>query len=113
MTEERYQRGYDTILATASVGVLVNETPAGPDWMPKQAHMADLQAEAAAENLLAELNGGKPEKTFKVELLCIVDSLDSGMMVKRTPEGGFALPPLGLMHNAKAFFESWYLRRYR
>ncbi|KAF0174693.1 MAG: hypothetical protein FD161_3524 [Limisphaerales bacterium] len=34
MTEERYQRGYDTILATASVGVLVNETPAGPDWMP-------------------------------------------------------------------------------
>jgi sulfide:quinone oxidoreductase len=81
--------------------------------MPKQAHMADLQAEAAVENLLAELAGGKPEKTFKVELLCIVDSLDSGMLVKRTPEGGFALPPLGLMHNAKAFFESWYLRRYR
>lgn len=85
----------------------------GPDWMPKQAHMADLQAETAAENLLAELNGGKPEKTFKVELLCIVDSLDSGMLVKRTPEGGFALPSLGLMHGAKAFFESWYLRRYR
>ncbi len=85
----------------------------GPDWMPKQAHMADLQAETAAENLLAELSGGTPDQTFKVELLCIVDSLDSGMMVKRTPEGGFALPPLGLMHNAKAFFESWYLRRYR
>jgi sulfide:quinone oxidoreductase len=85
----------------------------GPDWMPKQAHMADLQAEAAAENLLSELKGGTPDKTFKVELLCIVDSLDSGMLVKRTPEGGFALPALGLMHNAKAFFESWYLRRYR
>ena len=85
----------------------------GPDWMPKQAHMADLQAEAAAENLLAELNGGRAEKTFRVELLCIVDSLEAGMLVKRTPEGGFALPPLGLMHNAKAFFESWYLRRYR
>ena len=85
----------------------------GPDWMPKQAHMADLQAEAAAENLLSELKGGTPDKTFRVELLCIVDSLDSGMLVKRTPEGGFALPPLGLMHNAKAFFESWYLRRYR
>jgi len=85
----------------------------GPDWMPKQAHMADLQAEAAAENLLAELGGGRPEKTFKVELLCVVDSLDAGMLVKRTPDGGFALPPLGLMHNAKVFFESWYLRRYR
>ncbi|MBX3676739.1 MAG: NAD(P)/FAD-dependent oxidoreductase [Rhodocyclaceae bacterium] len=85
----------------------------GPDWMPKQAHMADLQAEAAAENLLAELKGGKANKTFKVELLCVVDSLDAGMLVKRTPEGGFALPPLGLMHGAKSLFESWYLRRYR
>jgi sulfide:quinone oxidoreductase len=85
----------------------------GPDWMPKQAHMADLQAETAAENLLAELKGGAADRTFKVELLCIVDTLDSGMLVKRTPEGGMALPPLGLMHNAKSFFESWYLRRYR
>ena len=85
----------------------------GPDWMPKQAHMADLQAEAAAENLLAELNGGRPEKIFKIELLCMVDSLDAGMLVQRTPEGGLALPPLGPMHHAKAFFESWYLRRYR
>ncbi len=85
----------------------------GPDWMPKQAHMADLQAEAAAENLLAELKGGQPDKTFKVELLCVVDSLDAGMLVKRTSDGGFALPPLGLMHNAKALFESCYLRRYR
>jgi len=85
----------------------------GPDWMPKQAHMADLQAEAAAENLLSELKGGTPDKTFKVELLCIVDSLDSGMLVKRTPDSAMALPPIGLMHSAKAFFESWYLRRYR
>lgn len=85
----------------------------GPDWMPKQAHMADLQAEAAAENLLAELRGGTPDKAFKIELLCIVDTLDSGMLVKRTPDSAMALPPIGLMHGAKAFFESWYLRRYR
>ncbi len=85
----------------------------GPDWMPKQAHMADLQAEAAAENLLSEMKGGVADKTFKVELLCIVDSLDSGMLVKRTPDSAMALPPIGLMHSAKAFFESWYLRRYR
>ncbi len=85
----------------------------GPDWMPKQAHMADLQGETAAENLLAELNGHRPDKTFKVELVCIVDTLESGMVVRRTPEGSMALPPLGLMHHAKSFFESWYLRRYR
>ena len=85
----------------------------GPDWMPKQAHMAELQGETAAENLLAELNGKIPEKTFKVELLCIVDSLDSGMLMRRTPDSEMSLPPLGLMHSAKAFFESWYLRKYR
>jgi sulfide:quinone oxidoreductase len=48
----------------------------GPDWMPKQAHMADLQAATAAENLAAELAGRPADKTFKVELMCIVDSLD-------------------------------------
>jgi len=85
----------------------------GPDWMPKQAHMADLQGETAAENLLTELDGGNPEKTFKVELFCIVDSLDAGMMVRRTPDSEMALPPMGLMHSAKAFFESWYLRKFR
>lgn len=85
----------------------------GPDWMPKQAHMADLQGEAAAANLLMELDGKTPDKTFKVELLCIVDSLDAGMLVRRTPDNEMSLPPLGLMHNAKSFFESWYLRKYR
>lgn len=85
----------------------------GPEWMPKQAHMADLQGETAAANLLTELGGKIPQLTFKVELLCIVDSLDAGMLVRRTPDNEMALPPLGLMHGAKSFFESWYLRKYR
>jgi sulfide:quinone oxidoreductase len=85
----------------------------GPDWMPKQAHMADFQAEAAAENLLGELAGRVATKTFKVELMCIVDSLDAGILVRRTESNAMALPPLRLMHSAKAAFESWYLRRYR
>ncbi|WP_310451020.1 NAD(P)/FAD-dependent oxidoreductase [Sulfuritalea sp.] len=85
----------------------------GPDWMPKQAHMADLQAAAAAENLVAELAGNAPTKTFKAELMCIVDSLDAGMLVRRTESSSLALPPLGLMHGVKQRFESWYLRRYR
>jgi len=85
----------------------------GPDWMPKQAHMADLQGETAAANLLTELDGGNPQQTFKVELFCIVDTLDAGMLVRRTPDSEMSLAPLGLMHNAKSFFESWYLRKYR
>jgi len=85
----------------------------GPDWMPKQAHMADLQAEAAAKNLLAELDGQTADATFKVELICIVDSNNKGMVVSRTEEKNMMLPSTVLFHWAKRFFEWWYLRQYR
>ena len=85
----------------------------GPDWMPKQAHMADLQARAAADNLLAELAGRQPKRTFKVELLCIVDSNDKGMLVGRTERFNLVLPACRLFHWLKRGFEWWYLRRLR
>lgn len=85
----------------------------GPDWMPKQAHMAELQADTAATNLLAELRGEEPKKQFRVELVCIVDALNSGMLVARTPKHNLVLPNLRLFHWLKRLFEWWYLRRYR
>ena len=85
----------------------------GPDWMPKQAHMADLQAEAATKNLLAELDGKTADAVFKIELICIVDSNDKGMMVSRTENKNFMLPGTILLHWTKRLFEWWYLRQYR
>jgi sulfide:quinone oxidoreductase len=85
----------------------------GPDWMPKQAHMADLQAKAAVVNLLAGLAGGEATASFKVELMCIVDSLDRGMFVARTPQRSVVLPPLRIAHWAKRIFEWWFLRQLR
>jgi len=85
----------------------------GPDWMPKQAHMADLQAKAAAENLVTELNGGTPSKTFKVELICIVDSQTTGSLVARTMKRNIVLPQMRAFHWIKRLFEWWYLRQYR
>ena len=85
----------------------------GPEWMPKQAHMADLQAEAAAANLLDELNGRTGTATFKVELMCIIDSLNEGTMVTRTLTGGRVVPLRRLGHWTKRLFEWWYLRQYR
>jgi len=85
----------------------------GPDWMPKQAHMADLQAEAAVKNLLAELTGKTASETFKAELLCIIDSHDKGMLVARTERRNFIVPPMLPLHWAKRFFEKMYLRKYR
>lgn len=84
----------------------------GPDWKPKQAHMADLQAAAAAENAIAVLNHQPPSKTFKTELICIVDSLDNGALVYRGESRSMMMkmPPL---HWAKLAFEKLYLRAYR
>ena len=85
----------------------------GPDWMPKQAHMADLQAETAARNLLGELNGTATDATFKVELICIVDTNNKGILVSRTEKSNYMLPGNILFHWMKRGFERWYLRQYR
>lgn len=85
----------------------------GPDWLPKQAHMADLQAGAAAENLLAELSGKPVAAQFKPEIVCIVDSLDKGMLVARNERWAIVLPSSRAWHWAKRAFEGAYLRKYR
>ena len=85
----------------------------GPDWLPKQAHMADLQAAAAAANLVGDLQGRVVNETFDVELMCIVDSIDHGTLVWRTPERNWVLPSSKLFHWAKRGFERHYLRQYR
>ncbi|MEO1939440.1 FAD-dependent oxidoreductase [Candidatus Thioglobus sp.] len=85
----------------------------GPDWMPKQAHMADLQAAAAAQNALDALDNKPASHTFKIELMCIVDSNNKGMYVSRTMKRGIILPNCRLMHYAKQLFGWWYLRQYR
>ena len=85
----------------------------GPDWMPKQAHMADLQAAAAAENLLMGLRGETPSATFKVELICIIDAIDHGTLVFRNAKRQIILPSSRLLHWAKRIFEGKYLKQYK
>lgn len=85
----------------------------GPEWMPKQAHMADLQATAAAANLRLEMNGKPATETFKAELLCIIDSYNKGMLVARTEKRNFILPSMLPLHWVKRYFEWSYLRKYR
>jgi sulfide:quinone oxidoreductase len=85
----------------------------GPDWLPKQAHQADLQAMAAAANVGAELAGRAPSHRFKPELACIVDTLDAGVLVFRNEKRSLALPALGPMHALKRAFEGRYVRAYR
>ena len=85
----------------------------GPDWLAKQAHQADLQAEAAAANIVEEMQGKAPSHNFKAELICIVDTLDSGIVVYRNEKRSFFMPAFLFGHWAKRFFERYYLKRYR
>jgi len=85
----------------------------GPDWLPKQAHMADLQAKCAAKNLMAELNGKPVKNAFKVELICIVDSYAKGTFVFRNERFTILLPMGRFGHWLKNLFEKLYLKKYR
>ncbi len=85
----------------------------GPDWLPKQAHMAELQAKAVAENLALALQGQPPVAKPRPELICIVDTLDAGILVYRDPKRAWLLPSLRLFHWAKRFFERHYLKAFR
>ncbi len=85
----------------------------GPEWLPKQAHMADLQAAAAVANLIDEFAAKAPSHTFRAELICIVDSRNTGMLVARTEKRNIVLPASPVFHWAKRAFEVWYLRQYR
>ncbi|MFZ2163182.1 MAG: FAD-dependent oxidoreductase [Sideroxyarcus sp.] len=85
----------------------------GPDWLPKQAHMADLQAVAVAENLLLALDGKAPTARPRTELICIVDSVDAGILVYRDLKRNWVLPSSRLFHWAKRYFEHHYLREFR
>ena len=85
----------------------------GPEWLPKQAHMADLQAAAAVANLIDEFAAKAPSHTFRAELICIVDSRNTGMLVARTEKRNIVLPASPVFHWAKRAFEGWYLRQYR
>lgn len=99
--------GFDKVYVVGDTG-----SYPGPDWMPKQAHMADLQAVAAAKNLLAEFSGTAATHTFKIELICIIDTLDKGILVFRNMQRTLVFP-CKLLHYAKRFFEWAYLRKYR
>ncbi|MCB1875272.1 MAG: FAD-dependent oxidoreductase [Chromatiales bacterium] len=100
--------GFDRVYVVGDAG-----SYPGPEWMPKQAHMADLQAIAACKNLMSEFAGEPAQASFKVELACIVDSLDSGMLVARSGTRSLMLPATRLLHWSKRLFEWNYMRQYR
>lgn len=81
--------------------------------MAKQAHQADLQAVAVAKNIAADINGIDTLSPFTTELACIIDSLDSGMLVYRRGKRKLVLPRFRALHWAKSYFEKMYISKLR
>ncbi len=79
----------------------------GPDWQPKQAHAADIQAEACSRNLVTELNGKEDLETFKHELFCIIDTLSHGILIKRRIRGRLCCLDYGLCISLSAFLKPY------
>ncbi len=77
----------------------------GPEWLPRQAHMADLQALAAAPNLAEEPAGRSVPRGFKVDLSCTIDELECGTLVFRNEKHNVVPPPSKVMHWAKRMYE--------
>jgi len=75
--------------------------------------MAELQARAAAQNLCLALQGLAPSAKPRPELICIVDTLDAGILVYRDPKRAWLLPSSRLFHWAKRYFEQHYLKAFR
>ena len=77
------------------------------------AYMADLQAAAAARNLIDGLATRPQTAGFKAELACVIDALGTGTLVWRTEKRNVLLPRMRLMQWANRGFERRYLGQYR
>ena len=60
---------------------------APPPWVPHQAHMAQLRAQAAARNMRTTLIGGNATHPYRHELSCILDMENDGMWMHASADG--------------------------
>lgn len=86
----------------------------GPDWQPKLGLAAKIQAKTAAYNLVNELKGNnKTAKRINHKLVYLIDTLDGGIVLKRTEKGSKIIPRKAIFHYAKRFLEWLSLREIR
>lgn len=76
-------KGLDNVFAAGDCSN--HEDP--PPWVPHQAHMAQLRAEAAAKNLQALLRGKAPSHTYRFELSCILNMENDAMWLHAASDG--------------------------
>jgi len=76
-------KGLNNVFAAGDCGN--HENP--PQWVPHQAHMAQLRAEAAAKNMRSTLKGDEPTNTYRFELSCIMNMENDAMWMHMAADG--------------------------
>lgn len=102
--------GLDNVFAAGDCAS--HEQP--PQWVPHQAHMAQLRSAAAAKNMRAVLKGEKAEQTYRYELSCILNMENDAMWLHMSSDNK---PPFWdifprrskILVHLKNFFEGAYL----
>lgn len=82
----------------------------GPEWQPKLGVSAKNQAIVAADNLVNELTGVAEKKNISFKLIYMIDTLKSGILVKRTERAHKLTPEIKPFHYVKRLIEWLYLR---
>ena len=102
-----------------AVGVAIAIAPPAPTAVPvavpKTGHMTELMAQAAAQNIVAELKGGAKVDGLTLPSTCIADAGDTAFYLSADP----FLPPRNKVvhrrgkwaHYLKLVFERYYLAR--
>lgn len=76
-------RGLERVFAAGDCAS--HENP--PPWVPHQAHMAQLRAQAAARNMKAVLQSRPPQHTYRHELSCILNMENDAMWLHVADDG--------------------------
>lgn len=76
-------KGLDNVFAAGDCAS--HENP--PEWVPHQAHMAQLRASSAAQNMRLRLKGEVPVSTYRFELSCILNMENDAMWMHMSADG--------------------------
>lgn len=93
-------------------GIIVTE--AVRDWLVALKHgTVPVSFDSNPNEPSAVLVERRPAAVFKPELICVVDTLDAGMLVFRDTGRNVVPPRLAPFHAVKCMFEARYLKAYR
>jgi sulfide:quinone oxidoreductase len=103
--EDSLVEGLDHVFAIGDSATLI-----GPEWRAKQGHVAEVMARGVAENIerITARNANLHSYVPHVNILCVMDTGDSAVMVSRTAEKETLMPLPFIGHPMKQGWGFYY-----